>query len=172
MLEARRITTMLNTGPSLYSVALSLAQSHSLSLSLSPSLSRSVSNLLLTIDLPSRSLSLSLLVGCSGGSTICLLIMNRHTHTSNKIETRVKRGLTRACRGMYYTLFPLKTKEVQHFTHMAAGCKATKQCRRHERKGQCRICITAKGPGANASHAITWLCWPWRADTLLCCRHA
>ena len=94
MLEARRITTMLNTGPSLYSVALSLAQSHSLSLSLSlsPSLSRSVSNLLLTIDLPSRSLSLSLslLVGCSGGPTICLLIINRHTHTSNKIETRAE----------------------------------------------------------------------------------
>ena len=58
MLEARRITTMMNMGPSLYSVALSLAQSHSLSLS--PSLSRNVSNLLLTIDLPCRSLSLSL----------------------------------------------------------------------------------------------------------------
>ena len=87
MLEARRITTMMNMGPSLYSVALSLAQSHSLSLS--PSLSRNVSNLLLTIDLPCRSLSLSL----SGNRlfwwpTICLLIINRHTHTSNKIETR------------------------------------------------------------------------------------
>ena len=33
MLEAMRITTMMNMGPSLYSVALSLAQSHSLSLS-------------------------------------------------------------------------------------------------------------------------------------------
>ena len=89
MLEARRIITMMNMGPSLYSVALSLAQSHSLSLS--PSLSRNVSNLLLTIDLPCRSLSLSL--SLSGNRlfwwlTIWLLIINRHTHTSNKIETR------------------------------------------------------------------------------------
>ena len=93
MLEARRITTMMNMGPSLYSVALSLAQSHSLSLSLSlsPSLSRNVYKLLLTIDWPCRSLSLSL--SLSGNRlfwwpTICLLIINRHTHTSNKIETR------------------------------------------------------------------------------------
>jgi hypothetical protein len=41
MLEARRITTMMNMGPSLYSVALSLAQSHSLSLSLSLSVALS-----------------------------------------------------------------------------------------------------------------------------------
>ena len=51
MLEARRITTMLNTGPSLYSVALSLAQSHSLSLSLS--LRRSLS-LSLSLSAPGK----------------------------------------------------------------------------------------------------------------------
>lgn len=36
---------------------------------------------------------------------------------------------------MYYTLFPLTTKEVQFFTHMAAGRKATKQCKNTGAKG-------------------------------------
>ena len=80
---------MLNTGPSLYSVALSLAQSHSLSLSLSVALSQCVQLA------PHNRLALSFAVSLSlSGNrlfwwpTICLLIINRHTHTSNKIETR------------------------------------------------------------------------------------
>ena len=88
MLEARRITTM-NMGPSLYSVALSLAQSHSLSLSVA--LSQCVQ--LAPHNRLALSFAVSLSLSLSGNRlfwwpTICLLIINRHTHTSNKIETR------------------------------------------------------------------------------------
>ena len=145
MLEASRITTI-------YSVALSHAQSHSLSLSLFPPLSRNVSNLLLTIDLPSRSLSLSLSFFSSRliwWLTIRLHIIHRDTHTCNKIELALKTRLN--------TSMPRYVLHTVPISHMTAGRKATKQCRRHGRKGSCRICITAKGPGANASHVITLL---------------